>query len=121
MRPKQPTPSNDELRERLGINLRECRKRLGISQWELSFRAEIGLTSVSPIELGQIVPRIDTFIRLTGALGVTPNALSAGILWTPAEVTVIPGGFDVPEDPQLAAEVAALRKAAPGRGRRSKR
>jgi len=101
--------------------MRERRKRLGISQWELSFRAETGLTSVSPMELGQKLPRIDTFIRLAGALEVTPNALTAGILWTPAEATVIPGSFDVPEDRQLEAEVAALRKGVHGfRGRRSK-
>jgi transcriptional regulator with XRE-family HTH domain len=121
MRPKQPMPPSDEMKERFGVNLRECRKRLGISQHELSFRAEMGLNSVSLLELGTKQPRIDTFIRLVGALGVTPNELAAGIQWMPAEVVVTPGSFDVPEDPELAAEIAALRSAAPGRGRRSKR
>ena len=114
-------PPNDALRERFGANLRDSRKRLNISQWELAFRAETGITSVGPIELGQKIPRIDTFIRLAGALKVSPNELAAGILWTPAEIEITPGSFDVPEDPEFAAEVAALRKAAPGRGKRAKR
>jgi transcriptional regulator with XRE-family HTH domain len=113
MRPKRPMPPSDEMKERFGVNLRECRKRVGISQHELSFRAEMGLNSVSLLELGTKQPRIDTFIRLAGALGVTPNEL--------AEVVATPGSFDVPDDPKLAAEIAALRSTAAGRGRRSKR
>lgn len=110
-RRRGPLPPTDELRERLGVNLRECRKRLGISQHELAFRAETHITAISPLELGQKVPRIDTFIRLAGALEATPNDLVAGILWTPAEAIVAPGDFEVPDDPELAAEVAALREA----------
>jgi transcriptional regulator with XRE-family HTH domain len=89
------------MKERFGVNLRECRKRLGVSQHELSFRAEMGLNSVSLLELGTKQPRIDTFIRLAGALGVTPNELAAGIQWMPAEVVATPGSFDVPDDPKL--------------------
>jgi transcriptional regulator with XRE-family HTH domain len=120
MRPKQPMPPSDEMKERFGVNLRECRKRLGISQHELSFRAEMGLNSVSLLELGTRQPRIDTFICLASSLGVTPSELAVGIQWMPAEVVATPGSFDVPADPELAAEVAAMRSAAPGRGRRSK-
>lgn len=73
----------------------------------------MGLNSVSLLELGTKQPRIDTFIRRAGALGVTPNEL--------AEVVAMPGSFEVPDDPKLAEEIAALRSTAPGRGRRSKR
>lgn len=120
MSPRRRTllPS-DELRARFGINLRECRRLLGISQLELSLRAETHMNAISTLELGQRLPRIDTFIRLVGALETTPNELAAGILWTPAEPVVVPGGFEVPRDRALAAEVAALRKATP-RGRRSR-
>ena len=122
MRPKKPPiPPSDEMKERFGVNLRECRKRLGISQHELSFRAEMGLNSVSLLELGMKQPRIDIFIRLAGALGVTPNELVAGIQWMPAEVVATPGSFDVPNDSEFAAEVMALRSVAPSRGRRSRR
>ena len=115
---RMPLPPSDELRARLGANIRECRERLGISQHELAFRAETHVTAISPLELGQTLPRIDTFIRLVGALKVTPNELTAGIGWTPAEQTVVPGGFEVPNDPALSAEVASLREAGPHKKRR---
>lgn len=109
-RRRNPLPPTEELQARLGVNMRECRKRLGISQHELGFRAETHPNAISPLELGQTLPRIETFIRLTGALEVTPNDLIAGIVWTPAEAIVTPGDFEVPSDPELAAEAAALRK-----------
>jgi hypothetical protein len=40
---------------------------------------------------------------------MTPNDLTAGILWVPAEVILTSGGFDVPDDKALTAAVAALR------------
>ncbi len=120
MRGRRATlPSSDELRERLAINIRDCRKRLGISQYELALRSEIHYTSIWPLEAGRQQPRIDSFIRLVGALGVTPNDLTAGIVWLPAEGIVVPGGFEVPDDPQLAAEVAALRASTPRRSRKA--
>lgn len=114
-------PSNDELRERFGMNLRACRERLGISQEELGFRAGIHPTGVGFYELGKKLPLVETFIRLSGALATTPNELAAGISWTPGEAIVTPGGFEVPDDPALAAEIAALRASAYERGRRRNR
>ena len=116
---RQPSPSTEELRERFGSNLRACRKRLGISQEGLSSRAETHPKMISGLELGARLPRIDTFIRLAGALEATPNELTAGILWVPAEEVVSPGGFEVPDDPALAAEVASLRERDPRRWRRA--
>lgn len=110
MKPKQPMPSSDELRERFGVNLRESRKRLGVSQYELAFRAEIAPNSVSLMELGKKMPRIDTVIRLAGAVGAKPSELIAGVVWMPAEVVATPGSFDVPDAPELAAEIEELRK-----------
>lgn len=114
---RAPLPS-DELRARLGSNIRKHRERLGISQHEVAFRAETHYTLISPLELGQKLPRIDTFIRLAGALGVTPDELIEGIAWLPAEPIVVPGTFEVPTDPELEAEIAAARKNAPGRPRK---
>ncbi len=119
MSPRAPAPPADELRERLGANLRECRKRLGISQEEVSFRAETHATVISALELGERVPRIDTFVRVAGALEAAPGELTSGIVWTPAEAVVVPGGFEVLEDSALAAEVAALREGYPRRGRQA--
>lgn len=120
MRPKQPMPPSDEMRERFGANLREARRRLGISQYELAFRSDLALHSVSLLELGKKLPRIDSFIRLAGALEITPTELTAGIRWMPGEVIATPGSFEVPDDPESAAEIAALRRTGAGPGRRFK-
>ncbi|MFL5900066.1 MAG: helix-turn-helix domain-containing protein [Solirubrobacterales bacterium] len=117
-------PASDELRERFGINLRRCRERLGVSQEEVASRAESFQGSLWALEAGQKLPCIDTFIRLVGALETTPNELIAGIVWTPAEAIVTPGEFEASlRDPELEAEVAALRAAAPRRhrGKRAKK
>lgn len=101
-------PSSDELRARLRVNLRELRKRAGISQQELAFRADVHPSIVAALELEQKLPRIDTFIRLAGALEATPGELAAGILWVPGEVVLSSGGFDVADDPEHTAALAAL-------------
>jgi transcriptional regulator with XRE-family HTH domain len=104
-------PTTDELRARFGLNLRAARARVDVSQEELAFRAGLNRTGVSPLEQGKTMPRIDTVIRLAGAAEVTPNDLAAGIVWTPWEAAIIEaGGFVVPDDPDLAAEVAKLRE-----------
>jgi hypothetical protein len=73
-------------------------------------------TSARPNWSFQTLPYIHTFIRVAGALGVTADDLATGILWAPAETIVTPGSFEVPDDPDLAAEAAALRaQATPGR------
>lgn len=113
-----PLPPTDGLRARLGVNVRECRRRLGISQHELAFRAEMHPNAISPLELGRRLPKVESFIRLAGALEATPSELVAGILWTPAKALVLAGDFEVPSDPERAAEVARLREASASRGRR---
>jgi hypothetical protein len=55
---------------------------------------------------------------VAGALETTPGELTAGIIWTPAEVIMVPGDFQVPTDPKLAAKAAALREAKPRRRRK---
>jgi transcriptional regulator with XRE-family HTH domain len=107
-----------ELRARLGANVRERRRQLGVSQHELGLRAEVHPGAISPLELGRTLPRIEAFIRLSGALEARPSDLTAGILWTPAEAVVVPGDFEVPDDPELAAQAARLRQASAGGRRR---
>ncbi len=118
---KHRLPPSDQLRQRLGANVRKHRKRLGINQEEFAFRAEMHPTAVSQLEIGQTLPLIHTCIRVAGGLGVTTDDLTAGILWTPPETIIAPGGFEVPDDPDLTAEVAALRaQATPGKRRRKR-
>lgn len=101
--------------------MRKYRKPLGISQEEFAFRAEIHPTAASKLEIGQTSPYIHAFIRVAGGLGVTTDDLTAGILWTPPETIITPGVFEVPDNPDLTAEVAAFRaQATRGKGGRKR-
>jgi transcriptional regulator with XRE-family HTH domain len=79
--------------DRFAANTRRLREAAGLSQEALAFRADVHRTQVSMIEGGHRSPRLDTLIKLAGALGVTPNDLVSGITWEPFEQPV--GGFAV--------------------------
>lgn len=82
--------------ERFSANLRRLREDRDLSQEELSWRAQIHRTQISLLENGARLPRFFTLVKLAGALGATPNDLTEGITWTPAEVNF--GVFVVAED-----------------------
>jgi transcriptional regulator with XRE-family HTH domain len=65
----------------------------GLSQEELAFRADIHRTQISLIEGGDRLPRLDTLVKLAGALGVSVEELVEGISWAPSEQ--LAGGFAV--------------------------
>lgn len=71
--------------ERFAANLRRHRKQLGISQEELGIRASLHRTEVSILEQGFRSPRIDTLVKLAGALEVSPDDLLEGMVWRPGE------------------------------------
>jgi transcriptional regulator with XRE-family HTH domain len=52
----------------LGTRIRDARSRLGISQEELAFRAEIDRTYVSQIERGVGNPSVVVLLRLSAVL-----------------------------------------------------
>jgi transcriptional regulator with XRE-family HTH domain len=66
-----------------GANLRRCRRRTGLSQEGLSFRASVHRVAVGKMERGETLPRTDTLLRLAGGLGVPPQELLEGLAWTP--------------------------------------
>ena len=74
-----------EVAQRFGENLRRLRKGAGISQEELGLRCSLHRTEIGLLERGARVPRIDTLIKIASGLGIHPNALMAGISWTPAK------------------------------------
>lgn len=82
--------------KQFGANLAYCRKRVGISQEELSFRASLHRTQVGTLERGERVPRIDTLIKLAGSLDVTPAELLDGLGWEPGET--IAGSFQATDE-----------------------
>jgi transcriptional regulator with XRE-family HTH domain len=66
-----------------GDNLRRIRKREDLSQEELARRATLHRTEIGFLEHGERVCRIDTLIRLAGAMAVQPGELLDGIDWVP--------------------------------------
>jgi transcriptional regulator with XRE-family HTH domain len=59
----------------VGEAIRHFRARLGISQEELSFRAELDRTYMSGVERGVRNPTVKSLLRITKALGVRPSAV----------------------------------------------
>ena len=70
---------------RFGQNLRRCRQLAGLSQEELGERASLHRTEVGKLEKGERLPRIDTLVRLAGAMAIPAGELVEGIHWTPAQ------------------------------------
>ena len=67
--------------ERFSENLLIYRRRAKLSQEAVGFRAELHRTEIGQLERGERLPRIDTLVKLAGALGVTPGDLLKGIDW----------------------------------------
>lgn len=71
--------------ERFGRNLFMARRRAGLSQEQLAVRAEVHRSEVGLLEHGRRVARIDTLLRLSGALEADPADLLRGIAWLPGD------------------------------------
>jgi transcriptional regulator with XRE-family HTH domain len=82
----------NEVALQFGENLRRLRRRKGLSQEELAIRASLHRTEIGMLENGLRVARITTLLQLSGALGIEPGELFAGIDWTPGGV--LGGAFD---------------------------
>jgi transcriptional regulator with XRE-family HTH domain len=72
--------------ERFGDNLKRVRREADVSQDELAVRASVHRTEISQIERGLRIPRVDTLVKLMGALEATADELLAGIDWEPGRV-----------------------------------
>ena len=81
---------------RFGKNLVRCRERANLSQEELGLLSSLHRTEIGLLERGARVPRIDTLVKLAGALSVPPSELIEGIDWTPGRTTR--GSFSVEPD-----------------------
>ena len=68
--------------QNLAIKIKELRNRKGYSQEQLAEESKLSLRTVQRIEKGESIPRGDTLIKLTQALGVTPDDL---LEWTDIE------------------------------------
>jgi transcriptional regulator with XRE-family HTH domain len=84
-----------DVAKRFAENLLRLRQARKLSQEELAARASIHRTQISLMESGKRLPRLDTLIKLAGALEVDVARLVEGVAWEP---TVTQSGqFDVAE------------------------
>ena len=82
---------SEEVAVHFGRNLARARRIAGLSQEELGHRASLHRTEIGMLEHGQRVARIDTVVKLAGAMAIEPQQLLDGIHWTPRDQTG--GGF----------------------------
>jgi transcriptional regulator with XRE-family HTH domain len=68
-------------RDRFAAHLRKARLTAGLTQEELADRCHLHRTEISLLERGGREPRLGTLIKLSSALGVTPESLAAGMSW----------------------------------------
>jgi transcriptional regulator with XRE-family HTH domain len=68
---------------RFASNLRARRAAAGLSQEELASRADINRTQISLFEGGHRLPRLDTLVKLAGALDTTLDDMVDGTVWEP--------------------------------------
>ena len=70
--------------ERFGRNVFLARRRAGYSQVELAARCSLHRTHIGLIESGRRLPRIDTLMKLVGALEVGADKLLRGLERSPS-------------------------------------
>jgi transcriptional regulator with XRE-family HTH domain len=74
--------------DQFGANLKRCRRLAGLSQEKAAIRASLHRTEISQLERGLHVPRIDTLVKLMGALETSADDLLTGIEWCRGRCTL---------------------------------
>jgi transcriptional regulator with XRE-family HTH domain len=69
--------------ERFAGNLKRCRKQSWMSQEALAARASLHRTEIGKLENAERLPRLDTLVKLAGAMSIPAERLLDGIVWTP--------------------------------------
>jgi transcriptional regulator with XRE-family HTH domain len=67
-----------------GENVLLTRRLADLSQEELGFLASLHRTEIGQLERGVRLARIDTVVKLAGALEVPPGDLLKGMAWKPS-------------------------------------
>ncbi len=62
----------------IGVNIRSCRMKRGMSLRELARRVGISASALSQIEIGRSRPSVSTLYEITQQLGATPNEIFFG-------------------------------------------
>lgn len=67
--------------DRFARNAIELRRRAGLSQLDTGLRAGVHRTEVSMLERRLRMPRLDTMLRVAGAIEADPRELLEGLAW----------------------------------------
>ncbi len=86
---------SEEVATKFGRNLHRCRRRAAMSQEELGALAALHRTEIGMLENGTRLARVDTLMKLAGALAVSPVELLEGIHWNPGNPAE--GNFSISE------------------------
>jgi transcriptional regulator with XRE-family HTH domain len=82
-----------EVADRFAENLRRCRRRSGLSQEKLGYRASLHRTEIGLLERGARIHQLDTILKVAGGLSISPCELIEGMTWQPGDFS--PGGFEL--------------------------
>jgi len=93
---RKDVPGADDLPRCFGRTMALIRERAGLSQEAVGFRASLHRTEIGMLERGIRMPRLDTIVKIAGALEVEPGELLAGMAWTPGYTST--GRFRPPTD-----------------------
>lgn len=83
------------LAEHFGRKLWLCRRRAGLSQQRLAELTEMHRPDISLLENGPRLPRLDTILKVSAGVEVSPCELLVGLRWRPGYY--LEGDFDVEE------------------------
>jgi transcriptional regulator with XRE-family HTH domain len=108
---KETKDDEDALKSRFGAIVRTLRQRLGISQEELAWRAEIHRTYLADIERGKRNISLSSIVKLVRALGVTLTEFFQAFEGGPDDETAASAA-------QSAPSAKAVRKSHSGRAAR---
>jgi transcriptional regulator with XRE-family HTH domain len=86
---------SEEVAVKFGRNLFRCRRRAAMSQEELGALASLHRTEIGMLEAGTRLARVDTLMKIAGALSISPLELLDGIHWTPGNSAE--GSFSINE------------------------
>lgn len=75
-----------------GEILSAARQEAGLTQESLAHLAGLDRTAISQLERGEAAPRLESIVRLAGALNIDPCALIPAIRWKPPAAPPAPQG-----------------------------
>jgi transcriptional regulator with XRE-family HTH domain len=83
-----PAADPKPIRQQLAANLRQAMAAAGLLPGDVAARAEVHLTQLNQVLRGECTVRLDTLVKLAGAVGVGPEELLVGIRWNGGEYVV---------------------------------